>query len=35
MITARISLGEIVGKGFNSLLEHRDQHCKILVEVQS
>ncbi|KAJ6034433.1 hypothetical protein N7460_008608 [Penicillium canescens] len=35
MITARISLSEIVGKGFKSLLEHRDQHCKILVKVQS
>ncbi|OQD79036.1 hypothetical protein PENANT_c065G11578 [Penicillium antarcticum] len=35
MITARVPLDEVVEKGFNALLEHRDRHCKILVEVQS
>ncbi|KAJ5288454.1 hypothetical protein N7508_011229 [Penicillium antarcticum] len=35
MITARICLDEIVEKGFQALLEHRDHHCKILVDVQS
>ena len=35
MITSRISLDEMVDKGFKTLLEHRDQHCKILVVVQS
>ncbi|KAJ5159461.1 uncharacterized protein N7482_006465 [Penicillium canariense] len=35
MITARIALSEVVDKGFQALLDHRDQHCKILVDVQS
>ncbi|KAK4942195.1 hypothetical protein LTR66_014730 [Elasticomyces elasticus] len=35
MITSRISLDKVVDKGFKALLEHRDQHCKILVDVQS
>ncbi|KAJ5584857.1 uncharacterized protein N7459_004657 [Penicillium hispanicum] len=35
MITSRIRLDEVVEKGFTALLEHRDQHCKILVDAQS
>lgn len=35
MITARISLDEVVDKGFKALLEHRDEHCKILVNAQT
>ncbi|KAJ9480651.1 hypothetical protein VN97_g12893 [Penicillium thymicola] len=35
MITSRVSLDEVVDKGFKALLENRDQHCKILVDVQS
>lgn len=35
MITSRIALDEVVDKGFKALLEHRDQHCKILVGVQA
>ncbi|KAJ5194598.1 uncharacterized protein N7498_008036 [Penicillium cinerascens] len=34
MITSRIALEEVVDKGFKVLLEHRDKHCKILVDVQ-
>jgi len=35
MITSYISLDQVVDEGFKSLLEHRDKHCKILVDVQS
>lgn len=35
MITSRIALDEVVDKGFKALLEHRDEHCKILVDVQA
>lgn len=35
MITSRITLDEVVDKGFKALLEHRDEHCKILVDVQA
>lgn len=35
MITSRITLDEVVDKGFKALLEHRDKHCKILVDVQA
>jgi threonine dehydrogenase-like Zn-dependent dehydrogenase len=35
MITSRITLDEVVDKGFKVLLEHRDEHCKILVDVQA
>lgn len=34
MITARIKLDETVNKGFQELLDHRDQHCKILINAQ-
>jgi len=35
MITSRIRLDEVVEKGFKALLEHKDEHCKILVDVQA
>ncbi|KAJ5557529.1 hypothetical protein N7494_001444 [Penicillium frequentans] len=35
MITSRITLDEVVEKGFKTLLEHKDEHCKILVDVQA
>lgn len=35
MITSRITLDEVVEKGFKALLEHKDEHCKILVDVQA
>ncbi|KAJ5714620.1 uncharacterized protein N7483_011801 [Penicillium malachiteum] len=38
MITATIPLDQVVaggGAGFKALLEYRDQHCKILVDVQA
>lgn len=35
MITSHITLDEVVEKGFQALLEHRDEHCKILVDVQA
>ncbi|KAJ5239061.1 hypothetical protein N7468_003680 [Penicillium chermesinum] len=35
MITAVISLDQVVDGGFKALLEHRDKHCKILVDVQA
>jgi hypothetical protein len=31
MVTSKITLSEVVEKGFKSLLENRDEHCKILV----
>ena len=35
MISSIIRLDEVVERGFKALLEHRDRHCKILVDVQS
>ncbi|KAJ5718478.1 hypothetical protein N7488_004124 [Penicillium malachiteum] len=35
MTTAKIPLAQVVAGGFKALLEHRDQHCKILVNVQA
>lgn len=35
MVTSTITLSEVVEKGFKALVEHRDQHCKILVDVQN
>lgn len=35
MVTAHVALEQVVDGGFRALLEHRDQHCKILVDVQS
>lgn len=35
MITSRVALDEVVDKGFKALLEHRDEHCKIVVDVQA
>ncbi|KAJ5178839.1 alcohol dehydrogenase [Penicillium capsulatum] len=34
MITAKIKLSEAVDKGFQELIDHRDQHCKLLIDVQ-
>ncbi|KAJ5183276.1 alcohol dehydrogenase [Penicillium capsulatum] len=34
MITAKIKLSEAVDKGFQELIDHRDQHCKILIDAQ-
>ncbi|KAJ5388793.1 hypothetical protein N7509_011334 [Penicillium cosmopolitanum] len=34
MITSRVSLRDVVDKGFQALLDHRDEHCKIIVDVQ-
>lgn len=35
MITSKITLDEVVDKGFKALLEHHDGHCKVLVDVQA
>ncbi|KAJ5772928.1 hypothetical protein N7457_007824 [Penicillium paradoxum] len=35
MVTSTIKLSEVVEKGFKALIEHRDQHCKILVDMQN
>lgn len=32
MITGRVSLDDAVEKGFNSLLDQRDKHVKVLVD---
>jgi hypothetical protein len=34
MITGRVPLRDAVDKGILALLNHRDEHCKILVDVQ-
>lgn len=34
MVTSRIGLPDIVGEGFKQLIEHKDQHIKILVTPQ-
>ncbi|PLN86145.1 GroES-like protein [Aspergillus taichungensis] len=34
MITATVKLEDVVEKGFKALLEERDRHCKILVDMQ-
>ncbi|GFF94031.1 probable diacetyl reductase [(R)-acetoin forming] 2 [Aspergillus lentulus] len=35
MITAKVTMDEVVEKGFKTLLEDRGEHCKILVDVQA
>ncbi|OJJ44979.1 hypothetical protein ASPZODRAFT_17889 [Penicilliopsis zonata CBS 506.65] len=35
MITNKIKLDDVVEKGFEALVEHKDRHCKILVDVQA
>ncbi|KAL5338322.1 chaperonin 10-like protein [Aspergillus crustosus] len=35
MISDKIGLGDVVEKGFKTLLEDRDKHCKILVDPQA
>ncbi|PLB55880.1 GroES-like protein [Aspergillus steynii IBT 23096] len=35
MITSKIRLEDVVEKGFKALVEDRDRHCKILVDVQA
>ncbi|KAG2421130.1 hypothetical protein HFD88_000746 [Aspergillus terreus] len=35
MITDKIKLDDVVEKGFKTLLNDRDEHCKILVDVQA
>lgn len=35
MITARIKLEDAVEKGFRELIDHRDRHCKILIDAQA
>ncbi|OJZ88611.1 hypothetical protein ASPFODRAFT_205720 [Aspergillus luchuensis CBS 106.47] len=35
MVTSKIKLDDIVEKGFQALLDDRDSHCKILVDVQA
>lgn len=35
MITAKIPLRNVVDQGFRALLDHRDKHCKILVDAQA
>ncbi|KAJ5222821.1 alcohol dehydrogenase [Penicillium citrinum] len=35
MITARIKLEDAVEKGFRELIDHRDGHCKILIDAQA
>ncbi|KAJ5982975.1 hypothetical protein N7481_005074 [Penicillium waksmanii] len=34
MITSRVPLRDVVDQGFRALLDHRDEHCKIIVDVQ-
>ncbi|PYH49503.1 uncharacterized protein BP01DRAFT_420446 [Aspergillus saccharolyticus JOP 1030-1] len=34
MVTAKVKLNDVVEKGFEELVRHRDKHCKILVDVQ-
>jgi threonine dehydrogenase-like Zn-dependent dehydrogenase len=31
MVTARISLDDVVSKGFEELINHKDDHIKIMV----
>lgn len=31
MVTSRISLEDVVAKGFEELVNHRDDHIKILI----
>jgi hypothetical protein len=33
MITSKIGMAEVAEKGFRALINHRDQHVKILVDV--
>lgn len=33
MITSKIRLEETIEKGFKALVEERDRHCKILVDL--
>ncbi|GKZ26937.1 hypothetical protein AbraIFM66951_008118 [Aspergillus brasiliensis] len=35
MVTSKIKLDEVVEKGFQALVDDRDSHCKILVDVQA
>lgn len=35
MVTSKIKLDEVVEKGFQALVNDRDSHCKILVDVQA
>lgn len=35
MITAKVKLSEAVDKGFQALIDHRDRHCKILIDAQT
>lgn len=35
MITAKVTMDEVVEKRFRTLLEDRGEHCKILVDVQA
>lgn len=35
MITARIKLADAVEKGLRELVDHRDRHCKILIDAQA
>ncbi|GLB12173.1 hypothetical protein AtubIFM57258_009453 [Aspergillus tubingensis] len=35
MVTSKIKLDDVVEKGFQALLDDRDSHCKILVDVQA
>ncbi|KAI2865405.1 hypothetical protein CBS12448_2035 [Aspergillus niger] len=35
MVTSKIRLDEVVEKGFQALVDDRDSHCKILVDVQA
>ncbi|OJI91196.1 hypothetical protein ABZX51_004261 [Aspergillus tubingensis] len=35
MVTSKIKLDDVVEKGFQALLDNRDSHCKILVDVQA
>lgn len=34
MITSVVKLEDVVEKGFKALLEERDRHCKILVDMR-
>lgn len=35
MVTSKIKLDDVVEKGFQALVDDRDSHCKILVDVQA
>lgn len=35
MITSKVRLRDVIDQGFEALLNHRDEHCKVIVDVQA